>query len=41
MITEIRKLEPQADVKDGFTISADTDNEKVRNEFKEYLATVN
>lgn len=41
MITEIRELEPQADVKDGFTISADTDNEKVRNEFKEYLATVN
>ena len=29
-----------ADVKDGFTISADTDNEKVLNEFKEYLAAV-
>ena len=28
MITEIRELEPQADVKDGFTISANTDNEK-------------
>lgn len=41
MITEIRELEPQADVKDGFTISADTDNGKVLNEFKEYLATVN
>lgn len=41
MITEIRELEPQADVKDGFTISADTDNGKTLNEFKEYLATVN
>ena len=40
MLTEIRELEPQADVKDGFTISADTDNEKVLNEFKEYLAAV-
>ncbi|MCR5336896.1 MAG: hypothetical protein K6E42_10175 [Synergistes sp.] len=40
MITDIMALEPQADVKDGFTISADTDNEKVLNVFKEYLATL-
>lgn len=37
IINEIKELEPDADVRDGFTISADTDNEKVRTEFNEFL----
>ena len=40
MIKEMRELEPDAEVLDGFTISADTDNEKVLKEFREYLGTL-
>ena len=37
MIQEIKRKEPNAKVLDGFTIDADTDNEKVKSEFSKYL----
>jgi flavodoxin len=40
MIDQIKSLEPGANVRDGFTISADTDNEKVRSEFNAFLNSI-
>lgn len=37
MISEIKEMEPEATVLDGFTVSADTDNEKVKEEFRAFL----
>lgn len=37
IINEIKELGPDADVRDGFNINADTDNEKMRTEFREFL----
>jgi flavodoxin len=40
MIDQMKELEPNATILDGFTISADTDNDKVRAEFDAFLETV-
>ena len=40
MIRDMKKLEPGATILDGFTVSADTDNEKVRTEFRAYVNQV-
>lgn len=40
MIEQMKKLEPDAVFLDGFTIRADTDNDKVRAEFDAFLETV-
>ncbi len=40
MIEQMKALEPNADIREGFTISADTDNDKVRAEFDAFLETV-
>lgn len=37
IIDQIRELEPEAEVADGFTISASTSNDEVRSEFEEWL----
>ena len=41
MIDQIKELEPDANILDGFTVSADTDNDKVRSEFDAFLEAVN
>ena len=40
MIDQMKELEPDATILDGFTISADTANDKVRTEFDAFLETV-
>lgn len=40
MINQIKELEPEAIILDGFTISADTDNDRVKTEFDAFLETV-
>ena len=37
MISQMREYEPDANVLDGFTIDADTDNSSVKEQFDEYL----
>ena len=34
---QMKELEPDADIKEGFTIRGDTDNEEVRSEFRAFL----
>ncbi|MBQ7264932.1 MAG: flavodoxin [Firmicutes bacterium] len=37
MVEQIKELEPNAEIKDGFTVSADVDNEKVKADFSAYI----
>ena len=41
MVDQMKEYEPNADILDGFTIDADTDNDKVKTEFDAFLGTVN
>ena len=37
MVDQMKELEPDANILDGFTVSADTENSNVRSEFDEFL----
>ncbi len=40
MIVQMREYEPDAQILDGFTIDADTDNDEVRSGFDDYLNSI-
>ena len=41
MIDQMKELEPQAEVVEGYTVSADTENDEVRSEFDNWLDDLN